>query len=198
MGNSCLNTSDSSVENRRNKRINYESTNNHRIKINSKMNIEEEVWQNDKLSFLSNPITRPAGFVSETTNHNADQPPQSLATASKLAGKQPQEETEKKRSLKNIEENEKDEELLTEKNMDIKVEFGNMDDNISVQSHLKEEFEGNNNEDFRQIEARDSLSFQPCKFLNQDTHMSSSEVPMSFGIGVLDKAKSRSDLDDEE
>ena len=192
MGNSCLSTSDTTMENRRGQNSKQSGNGS-----KNKAGFSDNQSKNEKLSFLSNPITRPAGFVDENENQaNEDIPPQSLATASRMAALQPKEEGEESHAEKEVHKEEKVEEANSEKKK-IQVDFDNTDDNITDQGQANQDCDNHSNNDYKNTEPKESLSFKPNGFLNGNFNRSSTEVPMSFGIGVMDKNKNCPEIEEE-
>lgn len=133
--------------------------------------------ENDKLSFLKNPITRPACYVGEDEDNNKEeQPAYSMATASKLANITPKTEDDDEEPKKS---------KFAKSNID--DDFKNMDDNITDQGQLKD-----TNYDHRSAldnsndgdHMRESLTFKPG-FLATKAQPDPSNTPMSFGQNML-------------
>ena len=200
MGNACLSTKHQGVDvgkSEKNTKQNMGKSDKIKKKYESKYDRYKD--ENDKLKFLKNPITRPAGYVDDSNNNaNDDMPSHSLATASKLAALDPKERASENGNDFNLGHtaNLKSSDSGEFKKDKIHVDFGNMDDNVTDQGKEKEDvFDSHSQNDSNNYQSRDSLSFRPNNMLLKTNNQKSTDVPMSFGIGVLGPAKTAYELD---
>lgn len=198
MGNACLSTKHQGVDINKSESKNNKQNQPKNDKIKKKYDSKYDKYkeENDKLKFLKNPITRPAGYVDDS-NKNDDLPTYSLATASKLAALGPKDQACESKEEFNLEhtDNLKASDSGEFKQNKIHVDFDNLDDNVTDQGQIKDDASDNRSmNESNNFQSRDSLSFRPNNMLKVN-NPKSTDVPMSFGYGVLGQNKATHDMD---
>ena len=166
-------------------------------KIKKSYDVKREQRENEKLSFLKNPITRPAGYWDDSEKRESDEvAPQSLATASRLACLEPKDQKSTQSKFGSDLDKIAEADEYSKDKKKIHVDFENLDDNVTDQGQVKDDHSDNKSlSESKSIEPRESLSFKPNHILKAPAQ-STSDVPMSFGFGVLGP-NSNHDMDDE-
>lgn len=156
----------------------------------------EKREKNEKLSFLSNPITRPCGFVEyDDKPHKSDEEPaMSLATASRIANITKDNEDDRESFAKMEVAKQEAEEKANKSNAKIEVDFKNLDDSVVEQGQTKHDlsyeksYENRSSNNFsKDMDGKDSLTFKPEGFLKA-AHPDPQCTPMSFGGNILNSS----------
>jgi hypothetical protein len=200
LGNQCLSNKNTSIEGKSSNAGKKEKEE----RIKRKYSPKED---NDKLSFLKNPIKRPCALVeSDHKGGQDDTPAYSLATASRMANIAPTYE-------KDYDSDHKKHDAVGEENLphfsdlndspfapttsnqsksepkdDIKVDFNNLDDEVEDQGQSQAFANSDNrsaNNDNISQDGGEPLTFKPSPFMKAKTS-DSTQVPMSFGYGMLE------------
>ena len=183
MGNAWLNAKDQTTDVGRRSAPNKSGNNEQRSKrgYDNKEN-------NDKLEFLNNPIKRPAALADkgDEKQTSEDIPPQSMATASRLANLE-EKDNQFVDDLPEFAENE------NENENDVSHEHKSIgiidpDEEDQGQSHSNYDDEEKSNQNVSIDIHRESLTFKADGYLktNQNPNMPSAS-PMSFGGALLKK-----------
>ena len=167
------------------------------IGLNKQYDLKKE--QNEKLSFLSNPITRPFALVENPENKpNCNEPEYSLATASRLADIKRSDDydnNQKKDKISITPENIEDRETINGQKKNIVVDFDNLNDDVEYHPQHKDESISDNRSSqhtSNHMDMRDSLTFKPEGMLKVP-HQDASNTPMSFGACVFETRKNEHD-----
>jgi len=193
IGNACISTKNTTMETKVSTTGNKEKND----KIKRRM---DRKGDNEKLSFLKNPVRRPYGLVESVDKKDeSDMPAYSLATASRMANVEPGKDCEVPNRTKSKEAphfNSSDASNLDassgfglEKKASVNIDFNNLDDEIRDQDQgQSQQFNHSDNRsannDNTSQDGDEPLTFKPENLLKaKDT--SSNDVPMSFGGGML-------------